>query len=285
MAVLPGVPGIEVRIVVNGLPTEEWPFEDNKKREVDEEDVKTNEHELGHVGSKDPQLPTSRNYIRSKSGCQFGVRTTLSDDFETKNLPSGADGIVLCIHIDGVIFDSSLIPLGSRRTQNWLYALIKSDDGTMKRKYPVFSDIVSVEDPDNDKIKADMARVKQMGNIRIRVLAVKMNEPGIFAAETRDRPDMEIAYKATILHGQGLTHGTTYKDEDTDESDCQRSTAAYSPTVLGQLGTFIFRYSANPPRNVKKGEPESCVPIKRKYEEVKMPDGRYVLDLTGDDDE
>ncbi|PNP78564.1 hypothetical protein FNYG_08112 [Fusarium nygamai] len=283
MAVLPGVPGIDVRIVVNGLPTEEWPFGENKKRKVDEEDVKTNEHELGHVGSKDPQLPTSSNYIQSKSGCQFWVRATLSDDFETGKLPPEADGIAFHIYIDGVIFGTGFIPLGTRLTRNWGCAFVKSDDGTMKRQYPVFSDIVSVEDTDNYKIRADMARVKEMGTIHIWVSAVKLNQPGILAARTRDRPDMEMAYKATILHGEGLTHGTTYKDEDIKDSDNQR--AAYSPSLLGRLGNFIFRYSANPPGKVKKGEPESCIPTKRKYEEGKMPDGRSVLDLTGDDDE
>ncbi|KAF5577929.1 hypothetical protein FPCIR_11836 [Fusarium pseudocircinatum] len=110
-----------------------------------------------------------------------------------------------------------------------------------------------------------------------------MNQPRALAAETRDRPDMEMAYKATILHGEGLTHGTTYKDEDIEDSDSQR--VAYSPRLLGRLGNFIFRYSANPPGKVKKSEPESCIPTKRKYEEVKMPDSRSVLDLTGDDDE
>ncbi|KAF5684394.1 hypothetical protein FDENT_6743 [Fusarium denticulatum] len=282
MAVLPGVPGIDVRIVVNGLPTEEWPFEENKKREVGKEDVKTNEHKLGHVRSEGPQLPTSSNYIQSKSGCQFWVRATLSNDFESSNLPAGADGITFQIYIDGVVFGTGSIPLGTRMTRNWDCAFVKSDHGTMKLRYPVFSDIVSVEDTDNDKIRADMARVKEMGTIHIWVSAVKMNQPSILAAKARDRPDMEMAYKATILHGEGLTHGTTYKDEDIEDSNSQR--AAYLTSLLGRLGNFIFRYSANPPRKGKKGEPESCIPAKRKYEEVKMLDGRSVLNLTGDDD-
>ncbi|KAF5531112.1 hypothetical protein FNAPI_13384 [Fusarium napiforme] len=257
MAVLPGVPGINVRIVVNGLPTEEWPFEENKKREADE-DAKANEHKLGHVGSEDPQLPTSSNYIQSKSGCRFWVRATLSDDFEHSNMPPGADGIAFQIYIDGEIFGTGSIPLGTRLTRNWDCAFVKSDDGMMKRHYPVFSDIVSVEDTDNDKINADMARVREMGTIHIWVLAVKLNQPRTLAAQTRDRPDMEMAYKATILHGDGLTHGTTYKVEDIEDSDSQM--AAYSPSLLGRLGNFVFRYSANPPVKVKNGEPESCIP-------------------------
>lgn len=47
MAVLPGVPGTEVRILVNCLPTEEWPFEGNMTREASEEDIKTDEHKAG----------------------------------------------------------------------------------------------------------------------------------------------------------------------------------------------------------------------------------------------
>ncbi|KAF5611757.1 uncharacterized protein FTJAE_14162 [Fusarium tjaetaba] len=266
MAVLPGVPGIDVRIVVNGVPTEEWPFEENKKREVDEEDAKANEQKLGHVRSEDPQLPTSSNYIQSKSGCRFWVRATLSDDFETSKMPPGADGIAFQIYIDGVIFGTGF-SLGTRSTRNWDCAFVKSDDGIMKRHYPVFSDFVSVEDTDNDKINADMARVREMGTIHIWVLTVKLNQPRTLTAQTRDRPDMEMAYKA----------------EDIEDSDSRM--AAYLPSLLGRLGNFIFRYSANPPGKVKKGEPELCIPIKRKYEEVKMPDGRSVLDLTGDDDE
>ncbi|KAF5673541.1 hypothetical protein FCIRC_8004 [Fusarium circinatum] len=92
---------------------------------------------------------------------------------------------------------------------------------------------------------------------------------------------MELAHKATILHCESLTHGATFKDEDIDESDPQR----FEATILGKSGEFIYKYDAHSPKEEKKLEMGSSVTAKRKYEEVKMPDGRSVLDLTGDDDD
>ncbi|KAF5529801.1 hypothetical protein FMEXI_13919 [Fusarium mexicanum] len=288
MAVLPGVPGIEVRIVVDGLPTQEWPFEENKKREVSDKDVKADEHKVGSVASKDAHLPTTHNYIVSKTGCHFGVSLALSPDLKTSSLPATTDAIGIHIHIDGTFFDRFLVGFEHLKPQKWNYMpptwdfkLVKTEDGTTKRECPVFSDIVSVEDPDGDKTEADMARVKTMGTIRLTVWAAKRGEAGSYeVTETPKRSEMELAHKATILHGEGLTHGTTFKDGDIDESDRQR----FEATVLKKLGEFIYKYSAHSPEEAKKLEMDSSVPSKRKYEEVKMPDGRCVLDLTGDDD-
>ncbi|KAF5614108.1 hypothetical protein F25303_14154 [Fusarium sp. NRRL 25303] len=83
MAVLPGVPGIEVRILVNGLPTEEWPLEGSITTEASEGDIKTDEHKASPAGSEDTPLPTRHSYIVSKSGYRFGVSLALSPDLKT----------------------------------------------------------------------------------------------------------------------------------------------------------------------------------------------------------
>ncbi|KLO82019.1 Uncharacterized protein LW93_4891 [Fusarium fujikuroi] len=247
MAVLPGVPGIEVRILVNGLPTEEWPFKGNITREASEGDIKTDEHKAGPPGMEDARLPTRHSYIVSKSGCRFGVSLTLSSDLKTSSLPAMTGGIGIEIHIDGTFYSRFLVDLQNHepqkrnyRPQIWNSARVKTQDGIIKREYPVFSDILSVEDRDNDKTEADMVRVKTMGTILLQ-----------------------------------------FKNEDTDETDRKRP----GGTILRYLGEFIYKYGAHSPEEPKEHELDSSVQAKMKYEEVKMPDGRSLVDLTGDDDE
>ncbi|CZR49472.1 uncharacterized protein FPRO_15832 [Fusarium proliferatum ET1] len=285
MAVLPGVPSIEVRILVNGLPTEEWPFQGNIAREASEGDIKKDEHKAGPAGSEDAPLPTRHSYIVSKSGCRFGDSLTSSSDLKTSSLPAMTGGIGIEIHIDGTFYSRFLVDLQNHETQKWNYAHVKTQDGTIKREYPVFSDILSglyIEDRDNDNTKADMVRVKTMGTIRLTVCAVASEKSVIYEVTTPPmRPEMELAHKATIIHGQGLTHGTTFKNENTDGTNRKRP----GGTILRYLGEFVYRYSAHPPKEAKKHELDSSVPAKLKYEEVKMPDGRSLVDLTGDDEE
>lgn len=73
-----------------------------------------------------------------------------------------------------------------------------------------YTNLISVEDRDNDKTEADMFRVKTMGTIRLTVCAVTSEKSVTYEVTALPmRPEMELAHKATILHGQGLTHGTT----------------------------------------------------------------------------
>ncbi|KAF5976823.1 hypothetical protein FBULB1_6777 [Fusarium bulbicola] len=140
---------------------------------------------------------------------------------------------------------------------------------------------LSVEDPDSDKNEADMARAKTMGIIRLTVWAARRKESGTYEVTETPKPsEMELTHKATILHGEG-SNGSRFKDENIDESDRQR----FEATVLKKLGEFIYKYSAHPPEEANKHELDSSVLSKRKYQEVKMPDGTSVLDLTGDDDD
>ncbi|RKL26950.1 hypothetical protein BFJ72_g13472 [Fusarium proliferatum] len=289
MAVLPGVPGIEVRILVNGLPTEEWPFKGNITREASEEDIKTDEPKAGPEGSEDAHLPTRHSYIVSKSGCRFGVSLTLSPDLKTSSLPAMTGGIGIEIHIDGTFYNRFLVDLQTHEPKLWNYrpqiwdsARVRTQDGTIKREYPVFSDILSVEDRDNDKTEADMVRVKTMGTIRLTVCAVKSEKSVTYEVTTPPmQTEMELAHKATILHGQGLTHGTTFENEDTDDTGRKRP----GGTILRYLGEFVYKYGAHSPEELKELELASSAQAKMKYEEVKMPDGRSLIDLTGDDDE
>ncbi|KAF5637187.1 hypothetical protein F52700_4924 [Fusarium sp. NRRL 52700] len=288
MAVLPGVPGIEVRIIVDRVPTQEWPFEGSTKGEVKKEDIETGEKKVDPAGSDDARLPTSHNYIVSKSGCRFGVSLTMTPDLEISSLPTTTNAIGIYVHIDGPFFARFLVDLErykpqrcTRKALKMEYTLVITEDGTIKREYPVLSDIISVEDLDSDKTKEDMAGVKTMGIIRVTVLAVKTEDLGTYAVtKSPMRPEMELAHKATILHGEGLTHGTTFTKEDIDDTDSQRD----GGTILRELCEFIYKYSAHSPEDTKNHELDSSVPPKRKYEEMKMPDARSVLDLTGDDD-
>ncbi|KAF5703405.1 hypothetical protein FGLOB1_9100 [Fusarium globosum] len=289
MAVLPGVPGTEVRILVNGLLTEEWPFEGNITREASEEDIKTDEHKAGPPGSEDARLPTRNSYIVSKSGCRFGVSVTLTPDLKTSSLPDKTVDIGIEIHIDGTFCDRFLVDLQSHepqkrnyRPQIWDSAPVRTQGGTIKREYLILSEILSVEDRDNDKTEADMFRVKTMGTIRLTVCAVTSEKSVTYEVTALPmRPEMELAHKATILHGQGLTHGTTFKNEDTGESDSKRS----GGKILRNLGEFVYKYSSRAPEEARKYETDSSVQAKTKYGEVKMPDGRSLVDLIGDDDE
>ncbi|CVL13820.1 uncharacterized protein FPRN_15032 [Fusarium proliferatum] len=245
MAVLPGVPGIEVRILVNGLPTEEWPFEGNITTEASEGDIKTDEHKASPAGLEDAPLPTRHSYIVSKSGCRFGVSLALSPDLKTSSLPAMTGGIGIEIYIDGTFYN----------------------------RFPI-------DDHDNDKIEADMACVKTMGTIRLTVCAITAEKSVVYeVTETPMRPARELAHKTTILHGQGFTRGTTWvENEDTDGTDCKRS------------GGTILRICVSVPIRIahigaKANELDLSVEAKMKHEEVRMPDGKSLVDLTGHDDE
>ncbi|CVL07090.1 uncharacterized protein FMAN_15258 [Fusarium mangiferae] len=164
---------------------------------------------------------------------------------KTSSLPDMTGGIGIEIYIEGTFYNRFLVDLQNHETQKWNSTRVKTQDGTTKREYPVFSDILSVEDRDNDKTEADMGRVQTMGTIRLTVCAV------------------------------------TFNNEDTDDTDRKRP----GGTILRYLCEFVYKYGAHSPEGPKKHELDSSVQAKMTYEEAKMPDGRSLVDLTGDDDE
>ncbi|KAF9777163.1 hypothetical protein IL306_004562 [Fusarium sp. DS 682] len=297
MAVLPGVPGIEARIVVNGKPAQEWPMKDKTKRPVD---------------AKDSKAPITANYVESASQCRFAIRLTLGAGLmapsSSYKLPEATDVIGFRVTIDGVYFATFGVDLTDHSPYDFEYAIVKMPNGTLERKYPVFSNIVSVEEADSDKIKADMARVQNMGTIHIVAYAMRETTEAMeYSGQPDSLPGMELAHKATILHGPGLTHGTTYKNEPVNEADRQ-SPHPFSVS-LATLGEFLFRYGANRKSITqnywasllnstglvegKNGfelpetlpfEPGPRLLTQRKYNETKMANGTPLLDLTGDDD-
>ncbi|KAF4446944.1 hypothetical protein F53441_9491 [Fusarium austroafricanum] len=277
MAILPGVPGIEVAVIVGDMPAREWLL--NTKQHHDAEQYHT---------------PVTTSYIESKSEHRFAICVSINTEHMLPlinyQLPEGTDFIGFNVTIDGVFFGNFGAELDIRSPITFSYLPVKTPNGGMGQQYPVFANIVTVEEADSQKVKDDKARAQNMGIIHIRVYALKLTEGVKECPDPIHNPlDMELAHKATITYGAELTHRTRYEMESADNEEAKRQTA----NGLGLLGEFVFRYTSQRPIEGENGfeipEPltSESTPLPLPcchYPETQMANGAPLVDITGDDE-
>ncbi|KAF4449962.1 hypothetical protein F53441_6881 [Fusarium austroafricanum] len=285
MAILPALPGVEVRVVVGGEPAREWPMP------YDPEALWNSEH---------PEVPRTINYIESMSGSRFSVTASLysghgiSDPapaHANQAFPEGTDMVAFRVTIDGVFFHSFGIYINETDTKVFGDRYFRMPNGNIRKQFPVFSNIITTEEASRAAIEADTARIRTLGKIDIVVSAIQVTGemPNIaYPNDSAASPDMEVAMKVHNLYAQHLTHATQYEEEPQDGTPGLKT---YNK--LATLGEFQFQYSSHRPVVGRNGftlaEPMPAVEStnllpQHHYPEEEMADGTPMVDLTGNDE-
>ncbi|CZT25421.1 uncharacterized protein RCC_11153 [Ramularia collo-cygni] len=208
MAILDTLPGVEIEILVDGEPLEE--YADN-----DSED----------------QLNTNMCYVEAVTGKVFEVRIKVEGGVEITR-----DTAEFNISIDGVLEAAPLIPSHRFATRYYERRAEGRNVGGGKQQKFCFSEIETVDD---GRVEVDeAARTKSLGEIEVLVSFVDMGEETLVQTQDVLTTDLGIMSEKA-LKGRAITHGVGYQAPSRGANKYNTETTNEDPFNIFK---FIFAY-------------------------------------------
>ncbi|KIL83904.1 hypothetical protein FAVG1_12881 [Fusarium avenaceum] len=244
MAILPNVPGVSVRIIVNDEPAEEFTPPVGSALNSD-------------IGSL--RFPKVHRYIESQDGQSYSIEVSFDPKFRPGE---GYDAVNIKITIDGNGFLRRRLSLyqvqqpGGFVCQNPTVRQ-HGDDGIKRDMQLCFSDLSTVEEADIETVQRDRERLRPVGSIQVSIFGVQIItvDPVQVLSTTQTAStaqtvsleqdtSTEVALKAVILDGRDLTHSTTFKCIKTTAPSERPSDSRQSNTSTKDrlVGDFHFHY-------------------------------------------
>ncbi|KAG9235596.1 hypothetical protein BJ875DRAFT_266867 [Amylocarpus encephaloides] len=219
MAILAGIPGIEVTIQSEGHTLQEYPDEDG----------------FHHRKLSAPEDCISTSYIQCTSDATFEIRYDVTPEFQYTSLHS-----TLIFEAD---VDGKGIGLMYDQRGDW-HAIMSNafvrQSSTQVSKYKLkFGSITKVDDADSSRVKDDVELAYGLGEILVHVHRVNKGSPRVAFVNKPLEAVPEISEKA--LKGRTVSHGVVYGREE-------RVHKPLGPEILyplgpnNPLGIFRFKY-------------------------------------------
>ncbi|KAF2399127.1 hypothetical protein EJ06DRAFT_549836 [Trichodelitschia bisporula] len=208
MAILPGLPGLNVTIVSNGETLPEYSQPD---------------------GDDAPQPRTTVCYIESKAGQYFEIRVQFDEDFTHRkydiNVRPTLDGRAL----------TGLVPSRGRLHPVTLASQISFIDGRWVEQNYMFTNLVTVDDQSGQRSGA-----QDLGKIEVRLH--RCEQLDLYPGPSEQKYDLEkksIAEKA--LKGKAISHSATLGQPKTIKRP-DHVRINWIDTLQHPFATFEFRY-------------------------------------------
>ncbi|KAK8087033.1 hypothetical protein PG994_002007 [Apiospora phragmitis] len=234
MAIIDGVPAIEVTIWIGGRPAFEYADPDHNQ-EPDENGTKM-----------------SSKYIESRCGEEFTIHVRINPTYDhhqpiphTLNLAAYTDGQ----WIRGELCRQNNLHDGPFRV-DIKERVTKARDGTVFKQAFKFAGVATVDDSSSWRLENEREKVRELGVIELRVFRVQELGTSDFKGNSETSRLAEVSEKS--LKGRAVSHGTQFGD------DVQRSPPGANilpryrdvkrlPTDTGPLATYRFTVFAKRP--------------------------------------
>ncbi|KAK8107794.1 uncharacterized protein PG998_009807, partial [Apiospora kogelbergensis] len=193
MAIIDGIPGIEVTIWVNGRPAFEYADPDH--------------HQVGQAAPK-----VSSKFIESRGGATFTIHIRVDRNYNhrqpsphTLNLAAYIDGQWICgelcreAHLNNGIYR---IDIKDRTTQG--------RDGTVAMQAFKFAEVATVDDASDLRLEIERNKVQDLGVIALQVFRVHELGHSSFKPINEGSGLTEVAEKS--LKGRAISHATQFGD-------------------------------------------------------------------------
>ncbi|KAK8094557.1 hypothetical protein PG997_001242 [Apiospora hydei] len=195
MAVIDGVPGIEVTIWIGGRPAFEYGDPDHS-------------HKPDDAGAK-----VSSKYIESRRGEGFSIHVRVNPTYHHQQ-PS-PHTLNLAAYIDGQWVRGELCRENSLSNGPFVAIikerLTKSRNGTTVKQPFKFAGLATVDDTSSWRVENEREQVRELGTIELRVIRVQELGGSTFNPSTKTSGLVEVAEKS--LKGRAISHGTQFGDD------------------------------------------------------------------------
>ncbi|KAK7948209.1 uncharacterized protein PG986_009095 [Apiospora aurea] len=195
MAVIDGVPGIEVTIWIGGRPAFEYGDPDHSRKPDD-------------AGTK-----VSSKYIESRRGEGFSIHVRVNPTYNHQQ--PAPHTLNLAAYIDGQWVRGELCREGSLSNGPFVAIikerLTKSRSGTTVKQPFKFAGLATIDDTSSWRVENEREQVRELGTIELRVIRVQELGDSTFKPITKTSGLVEVAEKS--LKGRAISHGTQFGDD------------------------------------------------------------------------
>ncbi|KAI0011676.1 hypothetical protein F4779DRAFT_615289 [Xylariaceae sp. FL0662B] len=194
MAIIQGLPGIEITVRVEGIEVIEY------------DDPDANASTQRRTGG----VKSVNKYIECIGGARFGVNLRVSQEYEWGHRNHSLN---MSLFLDGKWVKGQFCREWNTHLGDWdqtiTHRVTRNPSGEFVEQAFQFAEVNKVEDPDVERHEYDLKRVKRMGSVEVMVYRAIEN-----TADDEFRPEgttaVDFGISAPALKGKAISHGASF---------------------------------------------------------------------------
>ncbi|KAH6702984.1 hypothetical protein BKA61DRAFT_199678 [Leptodontidium sp. MPI-SDFR-AT-0119] len=228
MAILPGVPGLEVTIQSFNEDLPEY-----------NDDGEFSQAKFAHL----PEELRSQKFVECKTDAEFRIRLVLKHPYRMD-----CQSLVFKANVDGHgIAQATCTDAWFTRCSGYYMELITArldriSPTQLSSRVLKFSSIKKVDDPDSNRVKKDTKALAGIGEIVVSVHRAMQRESIVPVVANynvaQHKPPAEVAEKA--LKGKAISHGVSYGEQQIVTRTSKETVDLDGPQ--NPVGVFVFKY-------------------------------------------